>query len=579
MATSTAPHLAAPRDHGLLFQWLRWRLLRNSLRVVLSQSSVRLLTILACSALIWVGLFALSCAGFHELKTRWNIDLEGRIFSGLFDVLFVVLTVLLLFSTALILYSSLFAAPETAFLLAGPVAADHVFAYKFQGAVAFSSWAFVLLGTPILLAYGLLVGDGAPWYFYALLPLFFLGFVLLPGSLGALLCLLLVNFLPRRRKQVFWLLGLALTAVVGWWVYSRVLSPAHDGLLSRDWLGRILGDLSMLQGSLMPSHWVSEGLTAAARGEVVDALYYLTLVCGNGLFLYVLTAWAAARLYRRGFNSVATGGSLRRRYGGAWLDNALSRLLGFLDPQTRLLIVKDFRTFRRDPAQWAQILIFVGLAVLYSVNMRRFYERDIGAPFRNGISLLNLCAVAFLMCAYTGRFIYPMLSLEGRKFWILGLLPLQRERLLWGKFAFSATGCLLIAEGLSIFSNLMLGLPWYIIAVHALTVAVLALGFSGLSVGLGACMPNFRETDPSKIAVGFGGTLNLVAGLALLLVVVGAMALPWHLAIAAVGEREFTLTLGHWWLGLGDLFGLAVGAVAVFVPLHSGAFALRRMEF
>ena len=61
---------------------------------------------------------------------------------------------------------------------------DQVFAYKFQGAVAFSSWGFLLLGSPILIAYGLRIGDGAPWYFYAVLPLFFLGFVLLPGSIG-----------------------------------------------------------------------------------------------------------------------------------------------------------------------------------------------------------------------------------------------------------------------------------------------------------------------------------------------------------------------------------------------------------
>src|SRR5262249_42148069 len=95
-----------------------------------------------------------------------------------------------------------FASAETSFLLAAPVAADQGFAYKFQGAVVFSRWAFVLLGSPVLLAYGLQVGDGAPWYFYVALPLFFLGFVLLPGSLGALLCLLLVTFLPRRRKQL-----------------------------------------------------------------------------------------------------------------------------------------------------------------------------------------------------------------------------------------------------------------------------------------------------------------------------------------------------------------------------------------
>src|SRR5260370_32161279 len=102
----------------------------------------------------------------------------------------------------------------------------------------------------------------------------------------------------------------------------------------------------------------------------------------------MLTAWVAARLYRRGYNRVATGGSLRRRYGGGWLDRGLSRLLGFLDPQTRLLIVKDFRTFRRDPAQWAQILIFVALILLCFSNVRQFYGRDVGHGFQSGISLM-----------------------------------------------------------------------------------------------------------------------------------------------------------------------------------------------
>ena len=220
-------------------------------------------------------------------------------------------------------------------------------------------------------------------------------------------------------------------------------------------------------------------------------------------------------LYRRGFNRVASGGSLRRRYGGHWLDRVLTAPLFFLDEQTRLLIVKDFRSFRRDPAQWAQIILFLGMGSIYFLVMRRFYEGEIGRSFKIGISMLTLTATSFLMCAYTGRFIYPMLSLEGSKFWILGLLPLDRSRLLVGKFAFSAFGCVCAGETLIVFANLMLSMPWLVVVTHMVTIAILALAFSGLAVGMGALMPNFRETDPSKIAVGFGGTLNLVLGLLL----------------------------------------------------------------
>ena len=102
------------------------------------------------------------------------------------------------FSGGLILYSSLFSAAETDFLLATPARADQVFAYKFQASVAFSSWAFVLLGIPILVSYGL--EWAVPWFYYALLPVFFVGFLLVPGSVGAIACFLRrVSFLESNR--------------------------------------------------------------------------------------------------------------------------------------------------------------------------------------------------------------------------------------------------------------------------------------------------------------------------------------------------------------------------------------------
>ena len=57
-------------------------------------------------------------------------------------------------------------------------------------------------------------------------------------------------------------------------------------------------------------------------------------------------------------------------------------------------------------------LAFSGLMLLYFTNIRRFVENLVGL-YQNSISFLNLCAVALLLCTYTGRFMYPLLSLEG----------------------------------------------------------------------------------------------------------------------------------------------------------------------
>jgi ABC-2 type transport system permease protein len=580
----------------MLFQRLRGRLLRNSWRVMAGQSMMRPLTIFLCSIVVWCFVFLISWGGFLFLRSEVGVPLTGEIVGVLFDLLFLSLAVLLVFSSSLILYASLFASSETAFLLSRPVAADQVFAYKFQGAVGFSSWAFLLLGTPILIAYGMVCG--APWYFYVLLPLFFLGFVLLPGSLGAVAALFIVNYIPQRRKQL--LLG-GLTVLVlglGVWIYRMIqASPAElwrDEM--REAVTRLLSYFNFTRNPLAPSHWVSVGLRRVVRGEVGVSLYYLALIWSQGLFWYLIASVASVRLYRRGYNRMATGGDLRassRRSPAAggytsrltpavrresWMDRLLNTAMFFVHPRTRLLFIKDFRTFRRDPQQWGQILAFSGLMLLYFANIRRFVE-NLAGPYQNSISFLNLCAVALLLCTYTGRFVFPMLSLEGRKFWILGLLPLEREQLLWGKFAFSMTGGLLIAGALVLVSDLMLLMPVLPMLLHLATVVVLAAGLSGLSVGLGACMPNFRESDPSKIAAGFGGTLNLVAGLLFLLLVLGLMAAPWHLEMMVTDIGEQPMMSIALVVGAGLVLGLAVGAASVLFPLRAGIKALRGTEF
>jgi len=560
---------------AVLFQRLRWRLLANSWHLFLGQSSLRPFTILLCSLVVWVFVFLISWFGFRFLRLIANIPLGGDIVATVFDVLFFSLGLFLVFSTGLILYSSLFNSAETNFLLSKPVAADQVFAYKYQGALAFSSSAFLLLGSPVLIAYGLV--HLAPWPFYVYLPLFFLGFVLLPGSVGALICLLIVNFVPRRRRQVVILLIVVLLALAGWWLYRLGRLP-RPGVLDREDVSRILSRFTFSSSTLIPSHWVARGLHAAGNARPIRALYYLALVWSNGLFLYLLTAAVSSRLYRRGYNRLSTGSELVRKPGGRWLDALFAACLPLVRPSTRLMLVKDFRTFRRDPQQWVQILIFSGLMLLYILNIRRMFTIGIQWQYQNSISLLNLFAVALLLCTYTGRFIYPLLSLEGRKFWILGLLPLRREQLLWGKFAFSLTGTLLLAEVLIVLSDVMLDMPVPVLLLHALTVLVLAAGLSGLSVGLGAVMPNFRETDPSKIAVGFGGTLNLVASLLFVIVVLVLMAGPWHvLMFRADSGNDPLQNQALVWLGAG--LGVLVGGLAVALPLRAGVATLRKMEF
>jgi ABC-2 type transport system permease protein len=560
-------------DQGRLFRRLRTSLFRNGLHVALEHGRTRLVTMVASSAFVSLFTFGVGLYLFNQLAVN-NIPGKGAIAEALFDLLFFTLGSMLVFSTGIILFASLFTSPEARFLLSTPARADHVFVTKFQSAVAFSSWGFVILGLPIFLAFGVMTG--VPWYFYALLPVYLLGYVLLPGSASAILCLVIVRYLPRNRRQFFILAGLVLAALAGIWLYRVGIGIRRSFATSGRELNDLIDQFALLRSSLAPSHWMTRGVMAAARGDLPGALIPLAQVWSNGLVLLVAATWIARRIYRTAYDRFAGGGRGKKVYRTSWLDRAMEGVVFYLDKRTRVLVVKDFRTFRRDPTQWVILIIFGLLMLLGASNFRQYYAGEFRVMDRYAISLMNLCGTAILLCAGLSRFVFPLISLEGRKFWILGLTPISRDQLLRGKFAFAATGSLIVAESLILVSDVLLGLPWQGLVLHAAVVAILALGLSAINVGLGAYLPTFKETDPSKIVVGFGGTVNMVTGLGFLIAVIGLMAVPFHAAQLASRATHVAVSP---WVFAGIPVALILAVAAVVIPLRVGARALRSMEF
>jgi ABC-2 type transport system permease protein len=560
------------------FHGLRLRLLKNIVHSILVGSRLRLTMIVACSGIFWTGLFGVFFEGFRFIASF--VSLTNDLVGYLFSLFFLSLLVMLVFSTGIILYTGMFQSREAAYLLTTPASTDRIFAYKFQEAVAFSSWGFVLLGSPMMVAYGISVGT-APG-FYAVFLAFLLAFILIPGSLGAIGAILVAQFLPRQRKSVLIVLGglvLSLGMALAFWVAE---TPGET--LSPDWLDALLSRLEFSQNRLLPSRWMSAGLLAAARGDWGDALFYLMVTFGHAGLLYLIAAVLARDVYRQAYSRVQGGRSSRRRIGWYGFDAAFHHVFGFVPRPIRLLILKDLRTFRRDPAQWSQFLIFFGLLAFYFVSIRRLGYNTQNPYFTNLLSFLNLAVTALILSTFTSRFIFPLLSLEGRNFWILGLLPLRRDAILWGKFAF-ATGISLVAtEILVLLSDLMLGLEGAMIALHLGTVIVLCTGLSGISVGLGARWPNLKEDDPSKIAAGFGGTLNLLVSLIFIFLIVVALALPCHMFFAGRDFSEirpsvFADPVFRQRIAGAIAVSLVIGLVGTFLPLRIGIKAFQRMEF
>jgi ABC-2 type transport system permease protein len=157
-----------------------------------------------------------------------------------------------------------------------------------------------------------------------------------------------------------------------------------------------------------------------------------------------------------------------------------------------------------------------------------------------------------------------------------------RNTILWGKFLFAAFGSWLPCAALVGISDVMLDVPMMVVGVHQLICVMLCLGLAGMAVGFGALMPNFREQSPSKIAAGFGGTLNLVLSALYIMAVVLMTALPCHFFLLATRTEMPPKLLQPYYLRLWLVLGLAgsalLAAVVTALPLRAGLKHFRRLE-
>jgi ABC-2 type transport system permease protein len=259
----------------------------------------------------------------------------------------------------------------------------------------------------------------------------------------------------------------------------------------------------------------------------------------------------------------------------------MERGLSFLSPITRALVMKDVKTFWRDPAQWSQLVMLFGLIFLYIAHLRGAYFRsntfDILVPkWQVVMSYFNMGSTCFVLSILTTRFVYPMLSLEGKQYWLLGLAPMRRVRVVWQKFWLCWITSLILTESLMIFSNWILRVPPVMMLVSCVTLLLLSLGLTSLSVGLGAATPNFKEDNPARIANGLGGTLNVLLSLLYIGLVILIQIYPSFLLVTARWPQG---SAGWALLGGTALALLVVQSVAIVVPMRVGLKKWNSMEF
>src|SRR6476646_7969889 len=240
-AGQPASDVLPPSLEARLLWRVRLRTVSTALGQALRRSRFRVTLVVVLSLLFWFGLFQLFSKGFEFLDlTIGDPIMMAQTIEAIYNVFFASLLMMLVVSSSIILYSGLYGSAEAEFLLTTPIRPQRIVLHKFQEAIVFSSWGFLLLGSPMLVAHGLRVA--APWYFFALIVPFMAAFVYIPGGLGAIVCLVFVHRVSRLHHRVLWLLGAAGIGLAFVLVWSLV-APSEHNLPTPAWFQEILARL------------------------------------------------------------------------------------------------------------------------------------------------------------------------------------------------------------------------------------------------------------------------------------------------------------------------------------------------
>ena len=479
---------------------------------------------------------------------------------------------ILLLSNLIAALSSFFLARDLELLMASPTDPLRIYAARLTETATYSSWMVALMMVPILASYGVVYDGGLLFLLVAAITL--MAFFVIPASVGSAITLMLVNLFPARRaRDLLALIGLL--AAAGVVLLFRLLRP--EQIVSPEGFNDLVDFIAALQtpGSVwLPSEWAAEALMAPLRSGTADwfPLVLLTLTAAAAV---VVGSWLHGRNFADGYSRAQEGASLQREAGERRL--LLDRMLGWLDPATRALVIKDIRTFFRDTTQWSQLILLAVLVVVYVYNIKvlpLYTGAEVGFFLVNVISFLNLGLAGFILAAIAARFLFPAISLEGGTLWLLRSSPLMLRRLVWSKYWVNTLPLVVLALALTLGTNVILRVGPFVMALSLVTVVVMTFAIAALALGFGAIFPRFDTANAADIPTGFGGLLFMMTATAYLGAVIVLEAWPVYAVLQARMEGQPLTMEALVWLVAGLAGAVALSVVAIMVPLRT---AVRRI--
>jgi ABC-2 type transport system permease protein len=429
------------------------------------------------------------------------------------EAFFVLILVVGLLSAVATGSTIFFRVAENRLFLTTPVPLSALFVLRSLETFALTSWAFVVLAAPALVALGVTYDRAAG--FYVLGAVLLGGFLVFTGCLGTLLTMCFGALLGHFRSRLGIIaLTVGLLAGAGLAVGRSVVPTRADF--------NMIFEPGLFNGTTVALHFVEDKFAGWPSHAFAASVFGLATGQGShpqgvllvSLILPVLAAvlsyWGGGALFGRVIWRASEGVLLARPEGRILPPLGWPSFPVVLRGPVGALLEKELVSVLRNPQELGRAAFFAFLLGLFTLLFLR-----VPVPGEAGTEDVTARLVAFSLLA-TGyflttvalRFVFPALSLEGGAAWILFTSPIRLRRLFWARLAvysaagFAGLGTLALAGGVR------LGLSPLGFALFAAELALMSLTIMTVALALGVCWPDFRGRSAEALATSAGGLLT-----------------------------------------------------------------------
>jgi ABC-2 type transport system permease protein len=486
----------------------------------------------------------------------------GLLINKLISTFFLTFSIMVILSSIVAAIPVLYLSHDMDFLFSSPIKADTIFSVQCVKIIAGASWMIILMGIPIFGAYMAVMKISLMQYFFILFC--HVPFFIILSSAGIMATVILVRFFPAENVRNIAIALSGIFAVV-FIIYFRMLQPEKLTGAGFDQVSDFIKNLRTPDAFWMPHAYFTAIVKKVTAGGIAEGLGPFLYFLSASLFTLAAVIQSSKYLYFEGYGKKGA----RKKEKPLSVNYRYTKHTAFTAQS-----LKDMKYLTRDTSQWIQVVFLAGIIFIYLFNLYKLPAELFG--LRDFIFFLNIGFIGMVLAAVGSRFILPVISIEGKGFWIFKTAPVTMEKYVMRKFFTYSIPVVLTGQFVSVMSIMMLKPGLFVNYLTLYSTFCITVVIASAGTGLGAYFADFNIKNPEDLITGAAGLAYMFLTfiyVAIVLVLEAPVVKDYYMA-ALVKAKPFIP--GDYMVNYILIFLLAAG---ISVPvLMAGIKKLKYME-